>query len=124
MAGGAFGRRAADVGGPGACGTMRGRPRLRLVIPGYEPEPQPALVRYQGLRQPGQGEPILLPKAGQGYKATTAQGINIAGRYTVSGQTVMERDTWSELHTLFAWSVTVQVSGRSKAGKVYLTTSP
>jgi len=70
LGGRALGRGGADLGRPAAAQDLPGLP-MRLDLPGRHPERDAALVRHGGVRQPGQGPPVLCPPAGWGRGIVT-----------------------------------------------------
>ena len=70
LGGRALGRGGADLGRPAAAQDLPGLP-MRLDLPGRHPERNAALVRHGGVRQPGQGPPVLCPPAGWGRGIVT-----------------------------------------------------
>lgn len=62
LARGALGGGVADLRRAEQGAEVRRR-RVRLAVRGREPQPEQALVRHEGLRQPGQGPSVLRPEA-------------------------------------------------------------
>src|SRR5215475_1889893 len=80
--------RARDLTGEPIDPEVRGR-RLRLALPGHEPERAPAVVRHGGVREPGQEPPLLRqPEAGTQSGAAWAASLRPerAGPHALIGE--------------------------------------